>query len=468
VFEYLRIWIKRYPRLAHAARVCKALGKESCALFVMPFRLVYLIWTYLWIGRTGHQIPKHSSATETPLIVMLVWSHLPTDPRVEREARALASHGYRVKILCPQWFQPAPVPDWGAGVEIKYLNHSAANGMLRFPWLMSRKLLSAALREPAWAYHAHDLNTVLPALAAAAQKRALCVCDFHEWYSENATFIESRQVYLPHSALKKWLFKKVEHLCLEYASKVVTVCESIANELEASHPGASSVGVIRNIPPLDAKAVVAPTIDIRKELGIAEDKAIVLYQGGLGPSRGLDSLIVAMREVHNAVLVIRGPNLHAYSDYYLELADRHEVKYKVYLLPAVSSHRCVAEAAAADIGIWTLMPICKNFTYALPNKVFEYLAAGLPVACAHHAEVAKIVKEFDVGRCFDPESPASIAKAIEELASSCETRQRCKNNVGSALASLKADSEWAKLAAMYDELGKRNTKVSFESERCAA
>jgi glycosyltransferase involved in cell wall biosynthesis len=147
----------------------------------------------------------------------------------------------------------------------------------------------------------------------------------------------------------------------------------------------------------------------------------------------------------------------------VDIAKRHGVERKVHLLPAVASHRCVAEAAAADIGIWTLMPICKNFTYALPNKVFEYLAAGLPVVCAHHAEVAKIVNGFDVGRCFDPESPASIAHAIETLASDRDARQRCRSNIAFALANLKAELEWEKLATLYDELGqtKGNNDLDF-------
>jgi glycosyltransferase involved in cell wall biosynthesis len=324
-----------------------------------------------------------------------------------------------------------------------------------FPWLMSRGMLRAALAEDAWAYHSHDLVMALPALLAAARKRVLCVCDFHEWYSENVTYDEGTKSYRPHSWLKRLLFRAVESLALQMASRVVTVCDSIATELEAMQQPQAPVTVVRNIPPIATQAADAtPPIDIRAKLAIPADKAILLYQGGVGPSRGLEPLIRAMPMVESAMLVIRGPFIEVFEEEYLRLAADVGAKGKVVCLPPVPSNRCVAEASVADIGFWTLLPLCKNFTYALPNKVFEYLAAGLPVVVAHHAEVAKLVDGYGVGKCFDPEDPASIAQAVEALAKDVALRRRCRANIAPALNALKADKEWAKLVALYQEFAK--------------
>jgi glycosyltransferase involved in cell wall biosynthesis len=112
----------------------------------------------------------------------------------------------------------------------------------------------------------------------------------------------------------------------------------------------------------------------------------------------------------------------------------------------------VIEASSADLGFWTLMPICKNFTYALPNKVFEYLAAGIPVVCAHHPEVKQLISKYGVGCCFDPEDPVSIAKAVDTLAGDQAFRRECQARISAALSGQQADAEWNKLVQLYAEL----------------
>lgn len=453
ISDRFRQWANANPRLARPLRALKLCLVNLARLLLYPIFLADFLWCYFtlrWFSRG--KIPLQAPASGSPKIVMLVWSYLPADPRVEREARALAARGYRVTILCPQTATPAPTPDWGPGVEIKYLPRQTSLSLVMFPWLMSRGVLRAALAEDAWAYHAHDLVMVLPALMAASAKKVPCVCDFHEWYSENVTYDEKVNAYRPHSWLKRSLYRAVESLALRRASRVVTVCDSIATELAAMQRPRASIAVVRNIPPIVTAHDASPEIDIRGTLQITTDKAILLYQGGVGPSRGLEPLIRAMAMVESAVLVIRGPFIEVFEKEYLRLAQEVGAQAKVFCLPAVRSNRCVVEASVADMGFWTLLPLCKNFTYALPNKVFEYLAAGLPVVGAHHPEVAKLLEGSGVGLCFDPESPASIAQAIEALAKNADLRRACRANIGPALRDLQADEEWGKLVAVYRQL----------------
>ena len=456
LYQRFRGWVKQYPLLAgplwRMRTALEGLASTISDLVATARRVAFLAWAQGWLRRHGAAIPAQSAPPANALIVMLVWTYLPADPRVEREARALAEAGYRVKILCPQFAVPAPTPDWGDGIEIRYLAHDVAAPLRHFPWQMSQGFLEAALQEEAWAYHAHDLDTALTALLAAAQKRVLCVCDFNEWYSENVTYDEARKAFAPHSAVKKWLFRSIEELALRHASRVVTVCESIAVELQNKHKPPRSVAVVRNIPPQSINIESASAIDLRQTLRIADDRAILLYQGGIGPSRGLEPLLDAMGLVQHAVLVIRGPGIEHFEAEYLRRAEKAGAAGKVFCLPPVTSARCTIEARAADLGFWTLLPICKNFTYALPNKVFEYMTAGLPLVCAHHPEVARLIGDYDIGRCFDPENPRSIAQAIDELACDAQARRRCRANLARALADLRADVEWAKLVALYDGL----------------
>jgi glycosyltransferase involved in cell wall biosynthesis len=415
-------------------------------------------WHCAWLyWRGGRHI-----ATASPRgrkVVMLVCSHLPIDPRVEREARALAAAGFAVKILCPAWERPEPPPHWGPGVALRILPHKAGHFASRFPYVLGRELLRAAREEQdVLAYHAHDLNTAMPALLAAAHKGVPCVCDFHEWFSENVTYHARRKAYEPHPFAKRWIYRALERVVMHTATSVITVCDSIAELLDRQYQAPRPTRVIRNIPHLDPTATAARSgaRHLRQQLGLRADQQVLLYQGGVGPSRRLEPVIQAMAWVRHAVLVIRGPAIERFAGEYVRLAAAAGCRDRVFCLPAVFSADVVREARAADLGIYTVLATAGlSFRLALPNKVFEYLAAGLPILVADLPEVRKLVDTYQVGLCFDPEDPRSIARAINRLAGDAAFRQSCRANIGPALEDLRADREWDKLVQLYQQLDGR-------------
>src|SRR5262249_44155012 len=144
---------------------------------------------------------------------------------------------------------------------------------------------------------------------------------------------------------------------------------------------------------------------------------VVLYQGGVGPSRNLEPVIRAMALVRGTALVIRGPGVETFGKGYLDLAERCGAGGRVFCLDAVPSGEGVRRAREADFGLWTLLSdVGLNFRLALPNKVFEYLAAGLPVLSADLPEVRALLDRYQCGLCFDPEDPRDIARVISQLA----------------------------------------------------
>ncbi len=419
-------------------------------------RTIAILWycAMLRLLRGPRSKPRLVGPGEKPRIVMLVLSYLPVDPRVEREAKALVSAGFEVTIICPEWSPPAPVPDWGPHIRIRVI---PSNGPFHFydqyfPYVYDGRLLAAALEEDAWAYHGHDLNTALPALVAAAKKRVPCICDFHEWYSENVSFNWTTRVYEPHPKLKRLIFQMLEYVAIHSASKVVTVCESIAELMEKKFHARQKIEVIRNIPNLNRGTTVSKwfPMDIRAELGLPKETRVLLYQGGVGPSRNLEPIIRAMAYVKNAVFVIRGPAIDAFGAGYKQLAEECGCGNRVFWLPPVPSSEVVLEARAADIGIWTLLSnVGLNFKLALPNKVFEYLAAGVPILVADLPEARKIVDRYQVGLAFDPEDPKAIAAVINRLADDPDALATCRANIPLALQAMAADREWQKLVDIY-------------------
>jgi glycosyltransferase involved in cell wall biosynthesis len=315
----------------------------------------------------------------------------------------------------------------------------------------------AAVMFRPFAYHCHDLNTALIGLRAAHAAGARWVCDFHEWSSENVTWNAANAAWEPHEPAKAALFRWAERVCLRRADAVVTVNRSIARELEQM-VGAERgrVTVIRNIPRLDLAATCAyPPLKV--QFGIPAERFVVLYQGGTGPTRLLEPVIEALAVAAKVTLVIRGPSLDLFGAEYRRIAEAAGVSGRLVLADAVPSCDVVAAARGADAGLWTLPNLSRNFFYALPNKIFEYLASGLPLLVANFPEPKGIVDELRVGLAFDPYDSASIAGQMNRLAEDAGFLARCREAVPRALAALDAGAEWQRLAALYDGLRRAGT-----------
>jgi glycosyltransferase involved in cell wall biosynthesis len=458
--------LRRSPRLHDTISAAyRGLGLRYAFASVRAILTIALtLWANLsrpW-WRYAQLFSKRLPALSVPtmgqpkLIVMLAISEVWRDPRVERSARALAGAGYYVKIIYPDFFSKTlnigPL-DWGPNIAFRPLPRRAMDYAVQFPWVFGDALLKAATEERPFAFHCHDLSTAIVGLAAAQRVGARCVCDFHEWYSENVSWSAWRKAYVPHPALKRRLFMEFEACVMRHATALVTVCESIGAELSARHPNSRvPITIVRNIPPLIPEC--ERDSRLRRQLGITPEQLLVLYQGGVGPSRMIEPIIEALRFAPRAVLIIRGPGIEIYSDAYTEIAAQHGVADRLYCLPPVPSADVVRAATEADIGMYTVPNLCKNFYYALPNKIFEYLAAGLPFLGPHFPEVQRIVDAYDIGLLFDPYDPRSIAAAINRLADEPETLLRMRGNIAAALADMDADREWQKLVTLYDELAR--------------
>lgn len=390
-------------------------------------------------------------------VVMLVVSDLRVDPRVEREARALAEAGYSVRVICPDPTQgqaPDLKLDWGPHIEIDFIAWTAASYVMKRPGFLGTQLFSAAIRHKPFAFHAHDLNTSYVALAAARTTGANLVVDFHEWVSENIHWDTKTKSLLPYPYRWKRRLQRLEARLLREASVTVTVCESIAEAMAKELGRGRKPTVIRNIPNFSA----TPTREyppLKEQFGMSPDAFVILYQGGTGPTRLLEPVIQALEYAPRAIFVIRGPLLEDDKRAYQEIARKANAVDRLILSHAVPSRDVVAAARGADVGVWSLPALCRNFTYALPNKLFEYISAGVPVIAADYQEARRLVEENSIGALFSPYEPKSIAKAINRMIDDPDFAQRCRENTGKALINISAKAEWDKLVALYDGLQRR-------------
>jgi glycosyltransferase involved in cell wall biosynthesis len=396
-------------------------------------------------------------------IVMLVVSDLRIDPRVEREARALAVAGYHVHVICPAVPHRGNTQvalDWGPNVTIALLHWSAASFMDRPPGYLAYQLYREAIKSKPFAIHAHDLSTAYAGIVAARVTGAHFVVDFHEWFSENVHWDSTKSEWAPYPRDWKLLLQKLEARCLTEASATITVCDSIADAM-VDELGGRRPHLIRNIPSLKA----IPTKEyplLKHQLGLPESCFVVLWQGGTGPTRLIEPIIESLAFAPRCVFVVRGPSLDLFGESYRALARRVGVEDRLVLTGPIPSGDVVAAARGADAGIWTLPALCRNFTYALPNKIFEYIASGLPVLAANYPEAKRLLADHDIGLTFDPYDPHSIAAAINLLIEDPALASRYRKNTSAALQRLDANAEWQKLVTIYDSLPRTRSLSTAE------
>ena len=176
---------------------------------------------------------------------------------------------------------------------------------------------------------------------------------------------------------------------------------------------------------------------IHEQLGLDRKAAVVLYQGGFSRDRGIEQLIEAIRLVPDAALVLMG-----YGRLRAELevvAADPALDGRVRILPAVPPAELLDWISAADIVAMPIQPTTLNHRLTTPNKLFEAMAAGVPVVASDLPGMASIVRDTGAGLLVDPTDPTAIAAAITSLVSDPARRAELG---GKALAAAHATYNW--------------------------
>jgi glycosyltransferase involved in cell wall biosynthesis len=155
-----------------------------------------------------------------------------------------------------------------------------------------------------------------------------------------------------------------------------------------------------------------PVKRFHERLRLAPETAVVLYQGGFSPHRGIEQLLMAMPALPGSVLVLMGYGIMAPS---LERRVREpDLAGRVFVLPAVPPTELLEWVAAADVVAMPIQPSTLNHRLTTPNKLFEALAVGVPTVASDLPGMAAIAVAAG-GELCDPTDPASIAASIMRI-----------------------------------------------------
>ena len=307
---------------------------------------------------------------------------------------------------------------------------------------------AAAAAPGADAFHGHDLNALHAAVLARARAGGSLVYDSHEIFLESGS----------HATRPGWargIFRRREAAWVGEADALVTVNDALARELGMRY-GPRRVVVVHNCPPRPLRVADGPG-PLRAALGIGANVPVALYHGGFSKHRGLEELVAAaaLPVLAETQVVFMGYGSQAAE--LRALATASPVAERVHVLPAVSPDVLQDWVRDADVAVMPIQDSTLNHRLSTPNKLFEALAAGVPIVASDLPELRRIVMEDPAGPLgvlCDPTDPASIAAAIADLlgrppVERAALRERC---LGAARDRWNWETESARLVDLYADL----------------
>ena len=313
---------------------------------------------------------------------------------------------------------------------------------VRFPHIRSRLLRFVvspllmflwALWQHASVYHIHapELIAVGPWLRFCTGAKV--IFDSHE---DHVKHVRDRSYF--HPALR-WGISKYYHilsrLCMPMYHRVITVSDDIAKELSEY---SKRVTVISNYPVIER--------DIRPNP--AFDEAAFAYVGGMTPIRGIETMIRSFEHI-DAKLHLAGTfDPPGYREPMTRLPGWDKAMEHGWVSREEVNR--ILEHVMAGILLYAPVP---NYVSAMPNKLFEYMASGIPVVCSHFPVWKQIIEETGGGMCVDPEDPEAIAQALRWMLTHPEEARRMgERGRQLVLSTYNWDKEAERLVQLYQQL----------------
>lgn len=382
-------------------------------------------------------------------VCMHVLERARTDGRVMRAATALKDAGFTLFIVDIENEGNQKVEDV-SGICVKHVKVPGPFMATRFRrWGLIKALvlfLRSTLRlvlTPADVYHAHDIAALPACYIAARLRRKPLIFDAHELPLKELEGANRRWLRL---VLTPPLVSIIRR-----STGIITSSPFYAWEMRKRYR-ITEVSLIRNLPPY---RVVAKSDRLRQHLGLSPATRIALYQGNIQADRGLDILVRAAPFLEkNIVIVMMGKGVEPTLSELQALMESEEVADRVKILPPVPYAELLDWTASADLGLNVLPPdYSLSIRYSLPNKLFEYMMAGVPVLSSALDATSEVIKSYDVGQVVSSLTALDVGSAINTMLADGDTLARMRMN---ALEAAQHELCWEKesdqLIALYRKI----------------
>jgi glycosyltransferase involved in cell wall biosynthesis len=282
----------------------------------------------------------------------------------------------------------------------------------------------------------NDLDTLPASFLVSKLKRLPLVYDSHEYFTGVPELQNRRFV--------RWIWKSFERYIFPRLKFVMTVSDSIAHQYESEY----------KIRPLTVRNCSRRSDSIipysREELGFSNNDLLLILQGtGLNIDRGGKELIEALSITDNVSLMVVGSG-----DTIEELkamTNSFGLAGRVRFFPKVPWNTLMRYTKSADAGVSFDKDTNINYRYSLPNKLFDYISAGIPVIAGYLPEVGKIISEHNCGILIPSVTAEEIKLSLEMLKGNRDMLAELKQNADKAALSI----NWEKESLIVNDFYKR-------------
>ncbi|MCW8810558.1 MAG: glycosyltransferase family 4 protein, partial [Ignavibacteriaceae bacterium] len=294
---------------------------------------------------------------------------------------------------------------------------------LRFIWHIKLKLITTK----ASIIFAEDIYTLPFIIILGKLKRAKIYYDSRELFGYLAALKDKK--------LKQTFWKWTQKIFIKKADYVIVTgamdAEFLKKEFELKN-----ILLLRNLP-----RYYKPTLnlDLHSHLQIDIDKKIIFYQGVLLKGRGIEKVFEVLKDLTDHVFVIAGGG--EFEENYKKLASEMDLVDQVYFLGKLTQEDLPKVTASADVGVSLIENLSKSYYYALPNKLFEYIMAEVPVIVSNLPQMKEIIDKYDVGFVVEFDNKDELISAIKKLTEDSSLHESKKQNCHIASQELNWEKE---------------------------
>lgn len=363
-------------------------------------------------------------------ILVSVFNNLYTDQRVEKVCKTLHENAYELELIGNNW---GGMPEMSRLYSFSRIHLKSK--VLRFAYLEFQMKLFFELIKKAdknTILHSNDLDTLLPNVLVSKIKKIPLVWDSHEIFTEMPS-VTNRWVQKIWKFLENSLVRKIKYFMIAN--------DSYADWFVRTYKIKRPI-VIRNLP---------QKVESSKNF-VENNPKIILYQGAINFSRGIDKMIEAMQFIENAEFHIagRGPFLEEYQELTRTLNLENKVKFLGNLHP--DDLRKITEKA--DVGLSIEENKGLSYYYSLPNKISDYIQARVPVVVSPFPEMQKIVEKYNVGEFITSHEPKLLAEKVQIVLE--KGRNFYQSQLEIAAQELCWENEAPKILELYENVTKEN------------
>ncbi len=359
-------------------------------------------------------------------IAILFLGNVKHDSRTNNLYYSLSKWGNKVQVISCDWLA----------------NENEINEEIKI-FKIQKPKFSLAFYSKAYLVFVKEVLKFKPEYCFAEDVFTLPVAALLKFFLGFKLIYDSRELYpflagLRRKKVNQFIVKTIEKIFIKSADKILTTGK-MDKEFIEDYYKLKNVLVLRNLP---LKRKVEP-VDLRKEFGVSNAFPILIYQGVLLEGRGITLIIKALKRLQNFNFLILGEG--PFKSEFQNIAKDLAVDDKVIFGGRIPQDKLLNYTAGADAGLAIIENLSKSYFLALPNKLFEYLMAGLPVVISPLPQMVEIVNKYNVGVIIDSFDPDAIANAIERLLKDSVRMQLFRENALDAAKELNWENEFNKL-----------------------